>query len=266
MTSEKLPNGSDNGSSLPVVKGPLVDYIYVADEEDHQEGDTILSQGKHGNWSWVILSGTLEIRKETPGGQVPIIRVGPGSFVGSLDAFLTQGSVRSYTAVATTDVQLGVLDSQRLSQENAIFSRDFSLIMKSLDKRFKHATNLLCEVRQNKKKTSDSLQGKKILIKEGQENEGFFLIEQGNAQIVKKSQGEYLVLARLEEGDFIGQLPFLKIGHEPQGAAVYASDDLEVKTLDPNLLKEEYDKFSNTMKNLIDNMCTLISDITMMAS
>ena len=125
---------------------------------------------------------------------------------------------------------------------------------------------MLCDVRQNKKKASDSLQGKKILIKEGQENEGFFLIEQGNAQIVKKSQGDYLILSRLEEGDFIGQLPFLNIGHEPQGAAVYASDDLEVKTLDPGLLNEEYDKFSNTMKNLIENMCTLITHITKMAA
>ncbi len=265
MTYEKLPNDSDDAPSLPVVKGPLVDYIYVADEEDHREGDTILSQGKHGNWSWVVLAGTLEIRKETPGGQIPIIRVGVGSFIGSIDAFLTQGSVRSYSVVAVTDVQLGVLDSQRLSQENAIFSRNFTYIIKSLDKRLKQSTNLLSDVKQGKKKTDDILQGKKVLIKEGEKKEEFFVIEQGTAYIVRKSDDKNVVLARLEEGDFIGQLPFLNPGHEPDSASVYASEDLELRTLNAKQLQEEFEKLSATMKNIIDNTNTIITAISMMA-
>ncbi|MBW1893155.1 MAG: DUF4388 domain-containing protein, partial [Deltaproteobacteria bacterium] len=38
----------DSNHSIPIVKGPLVDYMYVADEEDYKDGETIVQQGKYG--------------------------------------------------------------------------------------------------------------------------------------------------------------------------------------------------------------------------
>ena len=71
-------------NQVPIVKGPLVDYMYVVDEEDFFDGEHIVEQGRHGNWIWVVLEGIIEIVKETPKGPLPIIRVGDGGFVGSL--------------------------------------------------------------------------------------------------------------------------------------------------------------------------------------
>ncbi len=255
------PSGAD-ASSLPIVKGPLVDYMCVADEEDYAAGETIVKQGRHGNWIWVVLDGILEIRKETPGGQVPILRIGIGSFIGSIASFLTQGSVRASTVVAITDVQLGVLDSQRISRENALFSDSFKKIVKSLDKRYKQCANLATDVQQKKRKSDDFLIGKEPLVREGENKEGIFLIEQGNAFVARKTDRGYIPLARIEEGDFIGQMSFLQMGHEPHSASVFASEDLQLKQLSKEEIQKEYENLSITMKNLIENTATSISALT----
>jgi len=52
---------ASDSSKLPVIKGPLIDYAYVLDEEEFQDGKEIVIQEKYGNWFWVILSGTVEV-------------------------------------------------------------------------------------------------------------------------------------------------------------------------------------------------------------
>ena len=265
VSFEKTTDEDPGASVIPVVKGPLVDYMYVADEEDHREGDIIFKQGRHGNWSWVVLDGILEIRRETPGGQIPIVRVGTGAFIGSIDAFLSQSSVRSYTVVAVGNVQLGVLDSQRLSQENALFSVNFRSIIKSIDKRLKQSANLICDVQQNKKKADDFLSGKEQIIKQGQKKNDVSFIEQGTAYITRKTNRGDLLLARLDDGDFIGKLPFLDLGQEPHQASVFASEDLELQPVGLEELQKEYNRLSATMKNFIENTSAIIATITQMA-
>ena len=115
--SKTASGEGDIDSTIPLLKGPLVDYMYVADEEDYNSGDIIVQQGKYGNWLWVVLAGTVDIRKETPKGPVTILRAERGAFIGNISVFLEHSSVRNYTAVASEDVQLGVLDSQLLSME-----------------------------------------------------------------------------------------------------------------------------------------------------
>lgn len=266
VTFQKRTISGKKDERLPLVKGPLVDYMYVADEEDYEAGDTIVKQGRHGNWLWVVLSGVLEVRKETPSGQMPILRIGVGSFIGSVAAFLTQGAVRASTVVAITDVQLGVLDSQRISRENAVLSSRFMQLIKSLDKRYKQCANLCTDIRQKKKKSDDFLKGREPLIREGEKKSEFFMIERGNAFVVRKVGQYHLPLARLEEGDFIGQASFFQLGHEPHSASVFATEDIQLKPLDLDELRKEYDTFSSTMRNLIENTATSISAMTNIAT
>ncbi len=110
---------------IPILRGPLVDYMYIVDEEDFYEGDAIVEEGKHGSWIWVILEGIVEITKESATGPLPIVQIGDGSFVGSMASFLVQDNTRNATAVAMGNVQLGVLDSQRLAQEYSRMSHEF---------------------------------------------------------------------------------------------------------------------------------------------
>jgi hypothetical protein len=144
-------------SKTAIVKGPLVDYMYVVDEEDFFDGEHIVEEGKHGSWIWVILEGVVDIVKEVDSGTIPIIRIGDGSFIGSMASFLLQGHIRTATAVAVGNVQLGVLDSQRLAQEYAGMSLEFRTFLTSLDKRMKQLTERIVEYHEGNVQTSDIL-------------------------------------------------------------------------------------------------------------
>lgn len=253
-------------SGLPIVKGPLVDYMYVADEEDYQDGETIIQQGKHGDWSWVVLSGILELQKETPKGPVSILRVGTGSFIGNIAAYQIKSTVRAYSVISVGEVQLGVLDSQRLSQENAKFSHGLSKIIISLDKRFKQCSSRLADHMIKKKQSDDVLKDREPIIKQGENKEDAFLIDEGSAYVCRKTDKGNVLIARLEDGDFIGKIPFLNLGHEPYSASVYASEDLKMKPLNIEEIQKEYDHLSTTTKNMIENNAAIISTITTMLS
>jgi len=110
---------------LPLIKGPLVDYSYVVDEEGFYDGDEIVQEGNHGDWIWVILEGTAEIIKQTEAGPVELLRIGDGAFLGSVAALISGGRVRNATVKAVGNVQLGMLDSQLLANELANVSAEF---------------------------------------------------------------------------------------------------------------------------------------------
>ncbi len=115
-----LPHGAEKDvSGIPLIRGPLVDYMFVVDEE-YFEDENVVVEGRYGSWIWVILEGVAEIVKETPAGPIPVLRLGEGAFIGNLSSFLLhQHFERTYSARAAGKLQLGVLDSQRLSKEFA---------------------------------------------------------------------------------------------------------------------------------------------------
>jgi hypothetical protein len=119
--------------SLPLIKGPLVDYSYVVDEESFYDGDEIVQEGNHGNWIWVILEGVAEIVKETPKGTLRLLRIGDGAFLGSIVSLLQVDNVRSATVSAVGNVQLGMLDSQLMTSDLANQSIDYREFVRALD-------------------------------------------------------------------------------------------------------------------------------------
>ena len=264
VSFEKEPSDlSGKESILPIIKGPLVDYMDVVDEEERFDGERIVEEGKHGEWIWVILEGVVDIIKETPKETINIVRIGDGSFIGSISSFLMEGQIRSATAVAVGNVQLGVLDSQRLSNELASFSPEFRRLVVSLDKRLREVTDKTIDVCIKKKKVKDFLKNKKLVMKPDENEKRLFSIKQGNAFIVRKTDSDYIHLSTLNKGDFFGHVPFLNMGHEPYSALVFGSKDLEIKKLGAEKLQKEYDQLSNTFKNIIENIGTCILATTM---
>ena len=247
-------------SKTPIVKGPLVDYMYVVDEEDFFDGEHIVEEGKHGSWIWVILEGVVDIVKEMETGTVPIIRVGDGSFIGSMASFLLQGHIRTATAIAVGNVQLGVLDSQRLAQEYAAMSLDFRSFLTSLDKRMKQLTDRIVESHQGKNQTDEILKDKKILIRQAvSEEKQLYVVKQGRASVVRNTENGPVLLCNLFKGDFFGDVPFLHMGHEPEGAAIYGSENIKIAKIEAVSLQKEYNRLSTTFKNIVDNMATCMA-------
>ena len=244
---------------IPVIKGPLIDYWYIVDEENFEAGTKIVEQGKHGNWIWVILEGVVEIRKETARGTLPILRIGTGSFVGSLASIITGSNVRSATTIAVDDVQLGVLDSQRLANEFARLSPEFKDFLASLDRRLRQVTDKAVEAFEKSGQIEAFVSRQEPVIAQGSRVEETFVITQGEAFVVREGADGDVLLADLYRGDFFGNLPFLDIGHEPGAASIYGSKTLETRKPNFEVLEREFNELSPTFHNFIEHMAHCIT-------
>jgi len=263
---EKLLDASGKVSTLPVIRGPLVDYIYVVDEEEAYAGTNIVKEGKHGSWFWVILEGVAEVYRETPKGPLEILRIGEGSFIGSVSSLLLlEGNVRSTTIVAVDNVQLGVIDFRRLSVDFLRMSSELRNFIISLDKRLRQVTEMIVDLYLDKVKADDYITGKKQVIQQGGREENLFRIQEGAAHIVRHTKNGYVPLANLYSGDFFGHVPFLDIGQEPYSASVFGPENLVTNKVDQNILQKEFYQISTTFKHLIEFLATTVSATTIAA-
>jgi len=263
-TASKTTPGSETiPGKLPLIKGPLVDYSYVVDEEGFYDGDEIIQEGNHGDWIWVILEGTAEIIKQTANGPLQMLRIGDGAFLGSVAALFSGGRVRSATVKAVGNVQLGMLDSQLLANELTNVSADFKSLLTSIDSRLQQIIEMAVEITNNNNQLDDLVKGKKQLIKQGQNEERLFTIKKGEAIIARQTENSYVPLVRLKKGDFFGRVPFLDMGHEPYSAAVFSSENLKLAAVDSEKLKSEHERLSSTLKNIIEHLATSVSVTTL---
>ena len=261
--SEKSKS-SENSIRLPIIKGPLIDYTYIVDEEEFRANNKIVAEGKHGGWLWVILEGVAEIVKKTPTGHLKLLRIGEGAFIGSLTSFLMlEGTVRSAAIFAITNVQLGVLDSRSLSVDFLRMSNSFRNLAISLDKRMKQVTDMAVDIHLNKIRLEEYINVKNQVIKQGDGEENLFEITEGVAHIVRHTEHGYVPLGSLYPGDFIGNIPFLDLGQEPFHASVFGSDNLEFKKISLDSFQQEYNQLQPTIKNFIDHLATCISVTSM---
>jgi CRP-like cAMP-binding protein len=250
--------------SRPLIKGPFIDYLYVVDEEYFSSQERIVDEGKYGRWMWVILEGVVEIIKETPHGDIPLIRLGEGCFIGNI-SFLLNNNIRSAGIVAAGDVQLGVMDSQILLNEFMSRSLPFRQIITSYVLRLKHVTDTAVNFYEKQDKLTQVIDNMKAVIRKGNSLKGIACITEGEAAIVKSINDQPVVLITLGKGDYIGYVPFLDLGHEPYSASVYATQNFKVKPVDMEEMKKEFEQLSPTFKNMIENLMTCIGVTTKLA-
>jgi CRP-like cAMP-binding protein len=249
---------------LPIIKGPLIDYTYIVDEEEFRANNKIVTEGKHGGWLWVILEGVAEIVKKIPTGHLKLLKIGEGAFIGSFTSFLMlEGTVRSAAISAVTNVQLGVLDARRLSVDFLRMSNSFRNLAISLDKRMKQVTDMAVDVHLNKVRLEEYINVKNQVINQGDGEENLFEITKGVAHIVRHTKDGYVPLGSLYPGDFFGNMPFLDLGQEPFNASVFGSENLEFKKMSPDSFQQEYNQLQPTFKNFIDHLSTCISVTSM---
>ena len=192
-----------------------------------------------------------------------ILKIGDGAFVGSLDSLMTRGSRRSASAIARGNVQLGVLDSQRLSREYSAMSSQLKNIMTSLDRRLKRVTERHVETSIIPNMPEYLLNEVRPLIMQGQTEKKLFKIINGKAFIVRQTEHGMMLLSELGNGDYLGNIPFVDIGHEPYSASVFASQELETIQVDVENLQQEYEQLSLTFRNIVTNVGTCISATSM---
>ena len=253
-----------NTDTITSIKGPLIDYMYIVDEEKFFDGEEIIEEKKHGSWMWVILSGVVEIKKETDYGEKTLFRVGDGAFIGSLGSFLERGHSRTATAVAVGNVQLGVLDTQRIAGEYACLSQESRQIVRSIERRLNQVTKRVYDTAHKDTTLRHDFKNSFPVILQGDKHMPPSIITHGEAYIIKKTAKGDVYLATLSKGDILGEFPFLDMGHEPLSAAVYGSENLETKKLDYNRIVDEYRNLSSIFKKILDYYALCISITTNM--
>ncbi len=269
--SERVPNektqkaicAKDGGR--PVIKGAFVDYMYVVDEDEFRDGTELVTEGGHGNWIWVILEGVVKVTRETSNGTMEIARLGEGCFIGTVISFLEREYVRNASVTAVGDIQVGVLDTQRLYQEYISFPNGLRALIPSLDGRLKKITDRAAELFEGKSDTFKLPDDKKLVLKQGTPKEGAYSITQGKAHVVRRTRNGYLPLMSLEQGDIFGNIPFINMGHEPQHASIIASENLTVNKLDVKTLQQDYKQLPGIFRNLTESTCTCVSLTTRLA-
>ncbi|MBW1798618.1 MAG: cyclic nucleotide-binding domain-containing protein, partial [Deltaproteobacteria bacterium] len=234
-------------------------------EEHFHDGEMIVKEGSHGNWIWVILEGMVNIIRETSNGPVPVASLGQGCFIGTIVSLLHGENTRTATVTALGDVQLGLLDTQRLSGEYASLSSDFRGLLFSLAGRLGKITDSTVNLFQKSYNTDGLTKGKQVIVEKGSSKEEIFTIIEGETYVVGKTPKGDLPLLALQKKDVFGNVPFIDFGHEPRNAAVLASKDLKVDKLDPGKLRQEFNQLSGTFKSLVFDLGTCVSVTTRLA-
>ncbi|MBW1998738.1 MAG: cyclic nucleotide-binding domain-containing protein [Deltaproteobacteria bacterium] len=258
-----LVDQSEGESSLfPVVKGPLPDYLYVIEEEEYRDGEQIVKEGGFGKWIWVILEGKVRISKDTGKEPLTVAIIGEGSFIGTFSSFLFKENARSATATTIGEVRLGLLDNERLAREFENLSPEIRKYLISLDRRLGRITERAVELTMRKDSLKGLRDGKKLFMKMGSSKEGLYLIRDGEALVVGKSERGYISLFRLGQDDFIGSVSSMDHTHEPRTASVLATENLSVTEIEPVSFQEECEEIPEILKNLANNICIDIAMTT----
>ena len=243
------------------IKGPLLDYHYVKMENIYPNGATIVKEGKHGKWLWVIYEGTVKITRETSKGAITLARLGEGCFIGTVRALMHGDYSRNATVIAEGKVRLCILDAEPLQREYAALSENFKKILISLD-------NRLRQINDNAVAAyiggySKELPQDKVVDDRFQNDTDLYIIRKGTADIVGKGPKGAVNLMSLGSDDVFGKIPFMDFGHEPFSAAVMTSKKtFEADILDSQALQKEYDNLSRTLRNFVFNAATNISMTT----
>jgi CRP-like cAMP-binding protein len=261
--SEERGKESEEGG--PIIRGPLIDYMFVVDEEEFSQGQEIVKEKSHGNWIWVVVQGVVQIRKETAKGPLDIVRIAEGCFIGSMASFTVNGNVRSATTVALEDVSLGVLDIQRLFTEFSGLSLGFRSLLLSLENRLSQVTDRIVDIHNGAYSLDEYVKQRKPVIRQGKPENRLFRISEGNVTVVRYTDKGNVPLAKLNKGDFFGSVPFCDLGQEPEAASVLAAEGTKIQAIDTDPLMAEYEGLSATFKKLIEHTATSVSVTTMVA-
>ncbi len=207
--------------SLPVIRGPITDYTYISGEEEFDDGQLIVQEGKHGKWIWLVLEGTVDVIRETDTGPMTISRLGEGSFIGTFAALLFGKYARKSTVVARGKVTLCILDSERFLREFNNLSPEFRAILLSLDNRLVKITDRAIKL-YTQKESIELPKNLKTVIKKGSSKQEAFSITNGVAYVIDQTEKGDFPIITLDKGDVFGNLPFQDMAHEPGSASVVA--------------------------------------------
>ncbi len=250
---------------IPILRGPIRNQKHIVDEETFARGNTIKSRMK-APWLHVILKGYANMFLKHEGGQTRICRLGPGALVGHIPAFVKNESAESIDVIAAGQVDVGVFDPVILKSDFSKVSYQLRRLCQSLDRRWLQVTQMVVDSNKEEVDFSRFIINNTALIEQGAESKGAFLITEGQASVVRQMDGGFIPLARLGKGDFVGDVPFMGIGHEPNAATVMVTKNFRKNQIDLKHMQIEYDGLSMIVKSFVEHIANCVTITTMVAA
>lgn len=225
-------------------------------------GDLICRQGQPGNSMFVISEGWVEIFIEDDKGKKQTLdRLKDGDFFGEF-GLLTNGK-RHAGALAKSDAVLLEITSghfEELAKKHPhvpeVLEEYFKTRMFDNVLRKSHLFESLFSkdrIEIVKKFKSQKVDKGNFVFKEGDDGDRIYFIKNGEAEIVMDKDGDTLVVARIEVGDFFGEIAILKDGKRT--ASVRAASPLEILYLERSDFKrilEAYPQLEAKLKKTME--------------
>ena len=198
-------------------------------ERKVEAGEVVIKQGDDGDYFYVIEKGTFEFFVTGDDGVER--RVGEYSDSGSFgELALMYNMPRSATAKASTPGSLWAMSRQTFRkivlQRAYKKRRAYEILLSKVDmlKSLESYERMnLCDALTPKSYTK----GMQI-IKEGDEADGMYFLEEGTVRVTKTNEegGKEREVSKLTSGSYFGELAL--ITHKPRAANVYADTDVKV--------------------------------------
>ncbi|MGM0417574.1 MAG: cyclic nucleotide-binding domain-containing protein [Thermodesulfobacteriota bacterium] len=248
---DSFSNKPDQGKAVPLLRGRLVDYGEIVDEEFFEKDELIVNEGRYGSWIWVLLDGLVQIEKKSSGKNIPVVQLGRGSFIGSLAGFARGDRPRSATVRAMSPVQLGVLDAQSLSREYTSYSDLLRNYFTAVDDRLRKITNAYAGFFSQSIAPVFKSSDIKGLIREKLKDSGLGIVASGEADLYLESKGLFLNLGTIKKGSMVGELPFVEKSKD-YSFFLAGTDDFSIQPFDKSILANEFSNVSENVKKMVE--------------
>ena len=120
---------------------------YVVEVMTYNGGDVIIEEGSFGSWIYVILEGSVRVKKTTAKRMVTIDTLKEGEVFGEM-VFLEGGTgARSASEIAAEGpVKVGLLDTEKLISDYEAVAPDLKTLIQSLMSKLRDATSKVCSI------------------------------------------------------------------------------------------------------------------------
>jgi len=105
-----------------------------------------------------------------------------------------------------------------------------------------------------------------VIFDEGGFSDWVYVIMEGQVKVTKNTPKGKVTVAKLGEGEFIGELEFLDLGKEPRSATVVAEGEVKLGVIDRDKLRREYDSLSPDFRKIIRTLVRRLRRITLQAA
>lgn len=230
-------------------------------EVNFKPGESVIKQGEDGDVLYVVDSGKLDCsRKFSPEADETFLKTYvPGESFGELA--LLYNAPRAATIVCKEASVCFSLDRacfNHIVKDSAMKKREryekFLAKVPVLESLDIYERAKICDCLQ-----SQTYEAGDFVITEGDCGNTFFLLEEGQAQALKKSSsGEQKVVFEYKENDYFGELSLLR--DEPRAASIKATTNVKVAWIDrlafkrilgplENILERNADRYARFMKD-----------------